>query len=186
MPPPIAPPQAAPPQSAAPVHPPAALAEADAPPASKPGAPQLAKPAPPVAHTVVAKALGAAASAKAPAKPEPHVWQPAPAKALVVPAGAPPQAEKPEAQATQPPPGKASVSLPPPIDPAPIAKPEVRSEPKVDQAAAPVPAPGALKPVNASETPPSDKASDNADDPFAGLGSLEEEMARLLGRERMN
>ena len=76
--------------------------------------------------------------------------------------------------------------MPPPILPPPLAKPEVKSEPKVDQAAAPVPSPATAKPANAGEAPSPDKTPEMADDPFVGLGSLEAEMARLLGRERMN
>ncbi len=107
-------------------------------------------------------------------------------KPPVAPAGAPSQAAKPEAHAAQPAPAKAPAFPPPPIHPAPSAKPEVGSEPKVDQVAAPVPPPGAAKPAQESETPHSDKATQKANDPFAGLGSLEAEMARLLGRETLN
>ena len=71
--------------------------------------------------------------------------------------------------------------FPPPPIPAPTSKPDVRFEPKADQPAAPAPAPGAQKHASAGETPP-DKAAHKDEDPFADLGSLEAEMARLLGR----
>ena len=180
MPPPIAPPSPpagrsnvvrpieAPPQAAA-------LHAADAGSASRPGARQPAKPPPQAAASKAPDV--AAAPAEASAKPEPDVGPPAPGTAP----GAPAQAAKPESYAAQPAPEKTPVS-PAPIHPIPNAKPE----PKVDQAAAPVPAPVAPKHGVADETPPCDKAAHEADDPYAGLDSLEAEMARLLGRETQN
>ena len=69
------------------------------------------------------------------------------------------QAVKPEGSAPQPAPAKASVfAFPPPQIQVPSAKPEVRSEPKVDHAAAPVPAPPAAPKPATGDAPAPDEA----------------------------
>ena len=64
----------------------------------------------------------------------------------------------------------------------------VKVEVKLDQ---PEPAPAASPAPDSSSTqsagqPASEKTPSKVEDPFAGLDTLEAEMARLLGRERLN
>ncbi len=181
--------------TAAPVHPPQS--------APKPNAPQPVKlDTLPAQAQVKNGAAVASPSHEAPTKAEPHIAQPAPVKAHFAPPeptilhplkpdahfaraelhGDKPETHstKPEAHAAAPMPAKPLVFPPPPIR-APTSKPDAGFGPKAEQPAAPAPAPGAEKHTSAGETPP-DKAAYKDEDPFADLGSLEAEMARLLGR----
>jgi len=195
MPPPITPPSAPAGRTAtarpAEAHPPAAAPGPSKPTAAKPAA---AQPAP---HTLdaIAKAVGVAATS-APVQAEPGVRQPSPTKSHYAPsrfeahaAKPEPNAAKSEAPAARPElnvapstPPKA-VAFPPPMPPESSGRSEIRPELKVDLVAE-TPALGDAKPVLTVVTPPSAKTQQkNDDDPFAGLGSLEAEMARLLGRK---
>jgi flagellar protein FliO/FliZ len=191
MPPPISPP--GPPAGRTPAARPAdAHRLADAPVHSHPTAAQ------PAQHTldVIATAVGVEApSTSAPAQTEPRVGQPAQTKPHFVPSRLEALATKSDSQAAKsetragrteptaaPPTSPKAPVFPPPIPAAANAAAEIRPEPKADLAAQ-TPALDASKPALVVETPPAAKsAHSDDDDPFAGLGSLEAEMARLLGR----
>jgi hypothetical protein len=117
------------------------------------------------------------------AKSEP---QGAPAKGATA-TTAPPHAEKPE---TRTPAARAPIA--PPDSPAQTPQSvgaEVRLEPKGEQTAPPAVAQGVAKPAGAPYVTPaasSEKTEDGREGLFDGLDALdglEEEMARLLGRE---
>jgi flagellar protein FliO/FliZ len=180
MPPPIAAQSAPAARSASAVpanaHPPTATPAQSHPGAAKPVVTQHA----PDALDAIAKAVGATSpSTSAPAQTEPAVGQPLQTKPQAKPEA---PAAGPEPKVEPPTPTKAAV-FPSPISAERGHKAENRPEPKVDLAAK-TPAPGVSKPASAVETPPAAKtAQRDEEDPFAGLGSLEAEMARLLGRK---
>jgi flagellar protein FliO/FliZ len=133
--------------------------------------PQKTAQAPSPQTQIPAQPNAAAASAPKPAQvaAEPAESR-APPKPLVLPLRAAASAPAPKAS-----------TLPPPIvvSSAPAAPPAASTKSLV----IPMPSPVAAPPQRPASAPAPHAASNGRDDPFAGLDSLEAEMARLLGRD---